>query len=281
MTPGDDDPLTPDEGTIDAGSQLTAEELAALAESLQGSAPRPARPTQDVRQEAEQKAVVLRYDLVGSRTTHHYDMPALDLVQEQFALVLAGILSRTTRQEATFRAKDPVILNFSEVYASLRMPSGISVVEVQGVGGNGLVLFDAELLLHLVDLLMGGNGGPSDVMARVTERGFTATEKHLIRTMVEMVDKALCQAWADITPVGLRVTRIAADPRHAAIFLPGDRVASFEVETTWGAITGSIRFVLPVEALRPFEKRLAQTATTPSLTPDKDWHGASPENSTT
>ena len=36
---------------------------------------------------------------------------------------------------------------------------------------------------------------------------------------------------------------------------------------------GDVRFILPMEALRPFEKRLALTTVTPKSSSDAGWRG--------
>lgn len=262
-----DDPLPDD----DDGDYLSPAELAALTASLQDRG-RQARASRDVREEAE--PIVLRYDLVGASASPQYEMPALDLVQERFAVTLASLLARATRQEGMFTAVAPEVVNFSEVYASLRMPCGVVLVDVLGIGGSGLVLIDPTLLMHLIDLLIGGQGGPSSVVDQLSIRGFTSAERHLIGRVIKIVGAALESAWSDISPMGLRMVRAEADPRHAAIFMPGDRVADFRIEVQWGDVLGDVRFVIPMEALRPFERRLARTTSGPSSAPDTEWHDA-------
>ncbi|MGM0577172.1 MAG: flagellar motor switch protein FliM [Myxococcota bacterium] len=245
---------------------LTAEELAAINEAFSD---REARDSQDVR--AEDESVVLRYDLVGASSGRRHDYPALDLVHETFTQHLGMSLQRATRQEAWFTPQRPDILNFSEVYAGLASPCSVIVLQVEGIGCGALLILDPELLLHFIDLLMGGPGGPSEAVELLTTRGFTAAERHLIRHLVDFVDRAMGVAWEEIVPVRAKMRRAEVDPRHAAIFSPSDRVVDFRIDVEWGEAVGEVRLVLPMAALRPFDKRLARTAVTPPGPEDEGW----------
>ncbi|MCB9728906.1 MAG: FliM/FliN family flagellar motor switch protein [Deltaproteobacteria bacterium] len=248
---------------------LTAEELAALSEAFSGS-PRAPRATSEVR--AEDDTVVLRYDLVGGSSNQRHDYPALDLVHEAFALHLGATLQRAMRQYASFVPTRPDILNFSEVYASLPTPCSIVVLEVEGVSSTGLLVFAPNLLQLFFDLLMGGTGtDPPPTSEQPTARGFTPTERHLIRHLLGFVNHSLRAAWADIVPMSIRMVRAEMDPRHAAIFNPSERVVELRVDVVWGEVRGDVRFIVPMAALKPFEKRLARTAVSSPNPADPGW----------
>ncbi len=247
---------------------LTPEELTALSEAFSGST-RATRGSSDVR--ADDDNVVLRYDLVGGSSNQRHDYPALDLVHEAFALHLGGTLQRAMRQHASFVPTRPDILNFSEVYASLPTPCSIVVLEVEGMSSTGLLVFAPNLLQLFFDLLMGGSGTEHEVPDQLVGRSFTPTERHLIRHLLGLVNHSLRAAWADIVPLGIRMVRAEMDPRHAAIFSPSERVVELRVDVTWGEVRGDVRFIVPMAALKPFEKRLSRTAVTNPSPADAGW----------
>lgn len=248
--------------------QLSAAELEALADAF-------ATPEEDARSSSEirgdQEPVVLRYDLVGSSGGQRHDFPALDLIHQSFTLTLGTKLERETRREGAFVSNQPEILNFSEIYATLPMPTGVFVVEVTGLSCTGLILVEPGLLVHLVDLLMGGQGRGTQSPELFAARTFTGTERLIIRRIVEFIDLSLRIAWREFCPVSIRLIRAEVDPRHAAVFGPGDRVCEFRMDIEWDDVVGDIRFILPMEALRPFEKRLALTTVTPKSSSDAGW----------
>lgn len=255
----------------DGDDQLTSDEITALTQAFADPLRGPA-PSHEVSE--RQEAVVLRYDLVGASYSQRHDYPGLDLLHETFTLELATALQRETKQEAVFLPQRPDILNFSEVYASLAAPCSVIVLEVSGLACTGLLVVEPTLMLHFIDLLMGGPGGLVDAGELLTARTFTNTERHLIRRLVEFVHHGFRSAWQEICPLGLRMLRAEVDPRHAALFMPGDRVAEFRVDVEWGEVVGDLRLVLPMAALRPFERDLARTAVSPPSPAATTWQGA-------
>lgn len=251
----------------DQDDRLTAEELAAISEAFAASA----KPKASTEVRAESAPIVLRYDLLGATTAQRHDYPALDLIHETFSLHLGTALQRATRQEATFAPQRPDLVNFSEVYASLPNPCAVIVLELAGMGSTALLVIDPLLLLHFIDLLIGGPGGAIEATELLASRSFTATERHLIGHLVGYVGRALEAAWAEVTPIGARMLRAEADPRHSAVFMPSDRVAEFRIDVAWGDVIGDIRLVIPMAALRPFEKRLTRTAVSPPTASDAEW----------
>jgi flagellar motor switch protein FliM len=252
----------------DDGDQLSAAELAALADAF-ATPEDEARSSSEIR--SEQEPVVLRYDLVGSTGGQRHDFPALDLIHQSFTLNLGTKLERETRREGAFVSNQPEILNFSEIYATLPMPTGVFVVEVSGLSCTGLILVEPGLLVHLIDLLMGGQGRGTQSPELFAARTFTGTERLIIRRIVEFIDLSLRIAWSEFCPVSIRLIRAEVDPRHAAVFGPGDRVCEFRMDIEWDDVVGDVRFILPMEALRPFEKRLALTTVTPKSSSDAGW----------
>jgi flagellar motor switch protein FliM len=256
--------------TGEGEERLTTEELEALSEAF-APPDREQRPSSEVR--ADQEAVVLKYDLVGASSNQRHDYPALDLIHEAFTELLGTTLKRQTRQDATFQPVRPEILNFSEIYASLPMPSGVFVMEVGGLACNGLFVVDAKLLVNLFDLLVGGKGG-TQAVDLLAHRSFTPTERLLIDELMAIFAITVESAWSEVVPVTVSLLRAEVDPRHASVFSPSERVVEFKINVVWGEIEGDIRFVLPMSGLRPFEKRLALTTVSPPLSSDSEWYDA-------
>lgn len=246
---------------------LSAEELAALSQAF--SAPEEPRSSEEVR--GDHEPVVLRYDLVGASSTQRHDFPALDLIHETYASELAESLHQATKVEPVLQIEQPDVVNFSEIYASLGTPCSVVILDVDGLGCSGLLIIEPSITLHFIDLMMGGHGGVMDAASLLGGRGFTRAEQLLVHRFVRFVEEALAKAWARITPLRLRPLRAEVDPRHAAVFMPSDRVAEFKVTAEWGDVSGDIRLVIPMIALRPFEQRLSRTAVSPPSASDGAW----------
>ncbi len=233
--------------------RLTPEEMAALAEVLQ--------PVQsaDIDNTSAREDVILRYDLVGASSSPRHSMPVLDLVHDRFASDLAQQLARATRIEGTVEALPPSHRKCAEVYSELTNPCAIIAVDAVGLHTTGMFVADPILMMHLLDLCIGGTGASESVLEVLQERGFSKTEQRLSNHLVRFMGRALAKAWAELAEIELKVLRLESNPRHAIILDPGDAVVVFPVKLTWGEVSGVLRLVLPLSSLRPLESRLAST----------------------
>lgn len=247
-------------------------ELAALAESMQDThAGRMRNPAEDG------GPVVLRYDLIGAAASPRHSLPGLDLIHERYARSLGKELERETRTASRVVAERPLVLKFAEVYSSLKAPSCLVVVEVSGIGATGLLVIDPKLFFYIHEVLLGGDGASPDQLSEnmdlLDQRGFTPPEERTLREVVETISNAQRFGWRDVLPtVRVRYVRAQVDPRHAAILNPGDMVLESPLTVELGNVSGTIRFLLPLTALRPLEKQLTKTVVDTGTEPEDRWH---------
>jgi len=205
-------------------------------------------------------AIVLRYDLVGGTRRRHDDMPGLQLIHERFARELSGEFRRTVGQEGMFFAERLRHARFAEIYANLEVPTALIVASFTGLGCSIIVNMDLELMLHFLDVLMGGRGGKVIIPGDLAVRGFTPTEQGLINHLVGVMSRALTTSWADVASVSLEVIRVTTDPRHAALYGPGEAMVEQRVTVEWGDARGAIQLITPANSLRQHDAQLSRSA---------------------
>lgn len=245
----------------DRDDRLTQTELAALNEALRRRpAPRP---------EPQSKPAIAHDLLSGAADAGQGLLPRLEVLHESFCTRLANGLSRTTRSEGEVVAGRVRVTRFSEVFTGLKRPVGLIVCQLGELGTAALVTVDPKLLVHLIDVFVGGPGGAEDAIALLNGRGLTATDTRLIGHLVAELDRALKGAWRDIPGVGLSLVRAEVDPRQAAIFEPGAPVVTLPTTVTWGEVSGALTLVVPMSALKSFERVLTQAGQV--ATAGSDW----------
>ncbi|MCC6620538.1 MAG: FliM/FliN family flagellar motor switch protein [Deltaproteobacteria bacterium] len=204
--------------------------------------------------------IVLRYDLVAGAGRKPDNLPGLQLVHERFATELGGEFRRTVGSEGHFLPERAAFVKFAEIYARLPSPIAVAITSFAGIGGQMVITMEPELMLHFLDLLMGGEGGHVTLRGDLAARGFTPAERSLIAHVTAILSRALATAWSDVTPVHLDLVRVATDPRHASIFEPSEAMVDLGLRVEWGPVRGSIHFYFPQAFLGPFEEVLAQPA---------------------
>jgi flagellar motor switch protein FliM len=135
-----------------------------------------------------------------------------------------------------------------------------------------MVVVDPNLLLHVIDLLLGGSPAKvADANEIVSRRGLTAVERRLFTHLTEVLSGTVTHAWDGLHELSLRPVRTETDAKHVAVFEPGEVVvdARFQVETA--GCKGEIRFVLQQSSLRPLEKKLATGLLDSGSDEEADW----------
>jgi flagellar motor switch protein FliM len=250
---------------------VTAEELAALADVISEGQPK----IPDSPGVADKDAIVLRYDIVGANTGTRRSLPVLELVHDRFRKELENELERATRISGTIEIEQPRASKFAEVFSTLEHPCAALIIDAIGMDARGMIILEPALLLHFLDLFIGGAGGSqSHAMEMVGMRGYSPAEKSICAHFSEVVGKSTKEAWRDVTDVSIELVRVESDPRHAVILEPGDPVMEFPVKVDWAGVTGTIRLVLPLSAIRPLEARLSSTIDDPSRDESNPWEPA-------
>jgi len=204
--------------------------------------------------------IVLRYDLVGGSQRRPDDLPGLQLIHERFARELGGEFRRTVGQEGNFFAERIRHTRFAEVYANLEVPTALIMASFTGLGCSAIVNMHPELMMHFLDVLMGGRGGKVSLPGDLAVRGFTPTEQGLITHLVGIFSRALGSAWADVTRASLEVTRVATDPRHAALWAPGEAMVEQRLSVEWSEARGNISLYVPLASLRQYDAQLSRSS---------------------
>lgn len=245
----------------DYDGRLTSEETEAITRLLQAGLPDDDEPTMvGPSPGVGADPIVLRYDLVAGTRRRHDDLPGLQIIHERFARELGGEFRRAVGREGSFFAERLRHARFAELYANLEVPSALLVCSFTGLGCSILVNMDVELMLHFLDILMGGRGGRVTIPGDLALRGFTPTERGLIAHLVAILSRALGTGWSDVTRVSLELTRVATDPRHAAIYAPGEAMVEQRLSVEWGEVRGAIQLIIPTTYLRQYDSHLSRTA---------------------
>jgi len=237
---------------IDDIEKITPEEMEALAEVLHDSAT-PASPI------ASEDDVVLKYDLVGASGSPRHSMPVLELVHDRFAQGIKEQLTRATRVEGQVETLSPVHGKAAEIYSGLENPCTVIAVEAIGLETTGMLVMDPLLMMHLLDLCIGGTGANMTALKTLELRGFSKTEERLAEHLIRFFGRALSKAWSEIADIRIEVMRLESNPRHAIILNPNDAVVTFPLKMDWKDVKGEVKLVLPLSCLRPIESRLAST----------------------
>jgi flagellar motor switch protein FliM len=195
-------------------------------------------------------------------------LPALEAINERFVRQVRPALAALVRGNPVLSASAIRIRTFGEFAQELAAPANINVVRLKPLRGNALIVFDANLILAVVDGLFGGNGR---LPAPHEEREFTLTEMRIIQRLLAIVMESHQQAWAPVFALGLEYLRSETHARRASIAAAEEMVVGLSYPLEIGAARGQLRICIPYAALEPVRELLAGTPQGDQRGPDQRW----------
>jgi flagellar motor switch protein FliM len=145
-----------------------------------------------------------------------------------------------------------------DIVDSLERPGCFNVLQIDALGGNGLLAIERQLLFGVLERLFGGGAAPPPESSALARTRLSRVEERIVRRIVLGFGRALEAAWRPVEPLTTRHLRVEQKAENAAVAQPGDWVMS----TTYDFViddqpAGSCTFVLPLALLEPLKERLS------------------------
>ena len=194
------------------------------------------------------------YDFTSQDKVVRARMPTFDVINERLSREFRTTLSSLLQTNVDVSANPFDTLKFSEFVRSLPVPTSLHVFRMEPLRGNGLVVFESQLVYNLIDTFCGGEALGK---ARVEGREFTRIEEVKIEKAVIAVLKNIEVSWAPIEKVKASLVRSEMNPQFTAIVLPTDLVivTRFEIELEQAA--GNLVVCYPYSMIEPMRNKLA------------------------
>ncbi len=208
------------------------------------------------------------YDFTGQDKVVRARMPTFDVINERLSREVRTTLSSLLQTNVDVTANPFNTLKFSEFVRSLPVPTSLHVFRLEPLRGQGLIVFESQLVYNLIDTFF---GGAALGKARVEGREFTAIEEVMIKKAVVAVLRNMETAWAPIEKVKATLIRSEMNPQFTAIVLPTDLVlvTRFEIELEQAA--GNLVVCYPYSMIEPLRNKLASGVQAEAEEIDTNW----------
>src|SRR6185437_505677 len=139
------------------------------------------------------------YDLLSEQTPVAAQMPALgptlDRINHRFARNLRASLLQHLRRGVDVFPGPIELVKHKELMERVATPTYLTLVNMKPLRGTMLVLFDAQLVVTIVESRFGGSGR---FPVPHTNREFTPFELKSMRRVIEMTLEQYATAWQPI-----------------------------------------------------------------------------------
>lgn len=243
------------------GEFLSQDEVDSLLKGVNGE-------TDDVSENVPDAGEVRPYNLASQERIVRGRMPTMEIINERFARLFRIGMFNLIRRTPEISVGPVRVLKFGEFIRNLHVPTNLNMITAKPLRGNGLFIFDPNLIFLVVDNMFGGDGR---FHMRVEGREFTQTEQRIIHKMLEVVFESYGKAWEAVHPLLFEYVRSEMNPQFANIATPNEVVIVTSFDIDLGGNGGAFHICLPYSMLEPVKELLYSTMQGEHLTVDKRW----------
>lgn len=138
------------------------------------------------------------YNLASQERIVRGRMPTMEIINERFARLFRIGLFNFIRRTPEISVGPVRVLKFGEFVRNLAVPTNLNIIQAKPLRGNGLFIFDPNLVFLAVDNMFGGDGR---FHTRVEGREFTQTEQRIIQKMLAVVFEAYTKSLEAVYPL--------------------------------------------------------------------------------
>jgi len=194
----------------------------------------------------EQGRKIKTYDFNRPNRFSKDHMRTLEMLHEIFARGFTASVAAYLRTVAEIKVVSVSQLPFREYTMSLPRPDCIFVLKMEPLDGSFLLEMNPELVLTLIDRILGGPG-----KAPTAARELTLIEQSVIEKIVNRGMEALQEAWLKVGHFQPKLTGYETTAQFVQIVAPSEITAVIEFEVKINEVTGKMSMCIPYVVLEP------------------------------
>ena len=211
---------------------------------------------------------VRAYNLGSQERIVRGRMPTMEIINERFARLFRIGLFNFIRRTPEISVGPVRVLKFAEFIRNLHVPANLILIQAKPLRGNGLFIFDPNLVFLVVDNMFGGDGR---FHTRVEGREFTQTEQRIILKLLEVVFETYGKAWEPVHALDFEFVRSEMNPQFANIATPNEVVIVTTFDIELGGNGGAFHVCMPYSMLEPVKDLLYSTMQGEHMAMDQRW----------
>jgi flagellar motor switch protein FliM len=208
----------------------------------------------DVPEVAEPQTGLRR--VVSAGLISYERLPMLEIVFDRLVRILSTSLRNLTSDNVEVSIDKITSLRFGDYMDSIPLPAMLTVFKAEQWDNFGLMVVDAPMIYSIVDVLLGGRKGTSQM--RIEGRPYTTIERTLVEKMAIQILKDLSTSFDPVCQVTFKFDRTEVNPRFAAISRTSNAAILVKLRLEMDERGGCFEIVLPYATLEPVRDVLLQ-----------------------
>jgi flagellar motor switch protein FliM len=194
----------------------------------------------------EQGRKIKTYDFNRPNRFSKDHMRTLEMLHEIFSRGFTASVAAYLRTVAEIKVVSVSQLPFREYTMSLPRPDCIFVLKMEPLDGSFLLELNPELVLTLIDRILGGPG-----KAPTAPRELTLIEQSVIEKIVNRGLETLQEAWLKVGHFQPKLTGYETTAQFVQVVAPNEIAAVIEFEVKINEVTGKMSMCIPYVVLEP------------------------------
>jgi flagellar motor switch protein FliM len=211
---------------------------------------------------------VRNYDISSQERIVRGRMPTMEIINERFARNFRVGLFNFMRRSPEVSVGPVRVIKYSAFLRDIVVPTNINIISIAPLRGQGMVIFDPNLVFCVIDNLFGGTG---KIHLRIEGRDFSPTESRIIQRMMEVTLAAYARAWGALYKFNFSHQRSEMHTQFANIASPSEIVVATTFNIEIGDTGGEVHFCFPYAALEPIRDILYSSVQGDGQEPDRRW----------
>ena len=216
---------------------------------------------------AKAEGAVLTYDLFNS-DSQKGSVPNLDIIYDSFIRSYRVNFSNRLRKSVEIKKVGARTYKFDDFLQTLPTPVCMGIFKIEPLKGASLISLDIDLVLSLVDSLLGGTGGAK---VQTANRMFTLIELKLMERLVVDILHDFEKAWTPLCHTRMNLLRMETNPRLINIVPPEYQIVTMTLKIQAGDIEGNMMFAVPYMTIDPLREKLKSGMQFDVLAVDPQW----------
>jgi flagellar motor switch protein FliM len=202
--------------------------------------------------ETDQRKAVTVYDFKHPDRISKEQIRSMRTIHENFARLFATFLSTNMRALVDVNVISIDQVTYSEYTMSLSMPSSLYLLKFKDIEGKAVVEISPQLLLFIVDRLLGGSGE-----TEIEVREITLIEQNIVQRIISNLISTLNEVWSQVFELNSEFDSFETDPQFVQIARSSETIAIifFEVKVRGAVYPMNIGF--PYFVLEPILQKLS------------------------
>lgn len=194
--------------------------------------------------------------------------PSIDRINHRFARNLRASLLQHLRRGVDVFPTPLEVVKHKELMEGLASPTYLTLINMKPLRGTILVLFDAQLVVTIVESRFGGSGR---FPVAHGSRDFTPFEMKSMRRVIEMALDQYAIAWQPVGTFEPDIIRQETNPQFAGFATTEDLilVSAFDVQIDYGK--GRLMTCIPFTSIEAINEELTSGVGEGSIEYDARW----------